>query len=554
MTGVDAIARILQREGVEVLFSYPNNTLINAAAAIGIRPIIARQEKTLINMADGYSRATNGRRLGVITVQAGPGIENSFGGVAQAAADSIPLLLLPGGPDQRQAGAGEFDPLPTYQHVTKWAARIPTVERAPEMIRRAFTLLRTGKAGPVLLEVPRDIAAADAEGLAERYAPARGYRSAGDQGDVAEAVRLLLAAERPVLHAGHGVLWAEAWDELRELAELVQAPVMTTMAGKSAFPEDHPLALGAAAHTISGPAAQFLVRSDLIVGIGTSFTRSTFATAIPDGARLVQITNDEHDINKDFPVVHAVTGDAKLVLQQMIEEIKRQAGTDGRPTNESLRQEIRASRERYLNEWMPRLTSDETPINPYRVIWDLMHTVDRQRTIATHDSGNPRDQMLTFYEALAPRGYLGWGKSTQLGTGFGLAMGAKLAHPDKLCINLMGDLAFGTAGMDVETAVRERIPILTIIVNNSRMGGYGHHMPIASELYQSNQLSGHYAQVAEGLGAYSERVERPDEVVPAIKRAIEETHNGRPAVLEMITKEEPVYPASHEMMKSALAY
>jgi thiamine pyrophosphate-dependent acetolactate synthase large subunit-like protein len=152
--------------------------------------------------------------------------------------------------------------------------------------------------------------------------------------------------------------------------------------------------------------------------------------------------------------------------------------------------------------------------------------------------------MLTFFEALTPRGYLGWGKSTQLGTGYGVALGAKLAYPDKLVVNVMGDLAFGTAGMEVETAVRERIPIMTVILNNSRMGGYGHHMPEASQRYGANRLSGDYATVAKGLGAQAERIERPGDIASAIERGLNATREGRPVVLEMITKEEPVYPVA----------
>jgi len=550
VNGTEAIARILQQEGVEYLFAYPNNPIINAAAALGIRPVIARSEKTLINMADGFSRATNGRRIAVCAVQAGPGIENAYGGIAQAAADAIPMLILPGGPDQHRLGVpGEYDPLPTYVNITKWASRINFVDRAPEMIRRAFTQLRTGRSGPVLLEVPRDVMQAEVDKATFAYTPARGYRSAGDPADVAEAVRLLLAANRPLLHVGHGVLWAEATAELRELAELVGAPVMTTMAGKSAFPEDHPLSVGAGGHTLARAAAHCLVRADLIFGLGCSFAKGGFSAPIPPGKTLVQVTNDERDIDKDYRTDLAVVGDAKLVLRQLIEEIGRQGGARGQGGPIDITGEIREVREAERREWLPRLTSDETPINPYRVVHELMHAVDRQQTIVTHDSGNPRDQMLTFFETLAPRGYLGWGKSTQLGTGLGIALGAKLAEPNKLVINVMGDLAFGTAGMEVETAVRERLPILTIVLNNSRMGGYSGHMPIASERYGSNQLSGRYAGVAAELGAYSERVERPGDVAAALARAIAATRDGRPALLEMITKEEPIYPASAAVLK-----
>jgi len=199
---------------------------------------------------------------------------------------------------------------------------------------------------------------------------------------------------------------------------------------------------------------------------------------------------------------------------------------------------------------MPRLSSEETPINPYRVIWELNRLLDKSQSVVTHDSGNPRDQTLTMYEAQTPRGYIGWGKSTQLGTGLGIALGAKLAFPEKTCVNIMGDLAFGTVGMEVETAVRERLPIMTVILNNSVMGGYSdHNMPVASQQFGSNRLTGSYARVAEGLGAHAERVERPGDVRAALERAIAATRDGRPAVLEMITKEEPVYPVAGQLLR-----
>jgi acetolactate synthase-1/2/3 large subunit len=547
MRGFDAVASILKQEGVEYLFAYPNNALIDAAAALGIRPVIARSEKTLINMADGYCRATNGRRPTVVVVQAGPGIENAFGGIAQAYADGVPLLIIPGGPNQRRGGQPvEFDPLPTYRNVTKWSGRITHVERVPELMRRAFSLLRNGPTGPVLLELPGDVGAAEVDAVP--YESPRRARSSADPESVSEAARLLIGARRPVLHAGHGVLWAEAWDELRELAETAQLPVMTTMAGKSAFPEDHPLSLGTGGHTVTGQAAGFLVRSDVILAIGSGLARNAFTTLLPPGKTIVQSTIDPADLDKEYPTDLALLGDAKLVLRQLIDEIARQGGRRG---SSGLADEIGALRKAFRDEWMARLTSDETPINPYRVIWELNQIADKRSTIVTHDSGNPRDQILTFYEATAPRGYLGWGKSTQLGTGYGIALGAKLAFPEKLCVNLMGDLAFGTAGMEVETAVRERIPIMTVLVNNSVMGGYGHHMPSASQKFGSNKLSGTYWKVAEGLGAYAERVESAADVASALKRGVEATRQGRPVVLEFITKEEPVYPAASAAIEAA---
>ena len=547
MKGVDAVAKILQTEGVEYLFAYPNHPLIEAAAKIGIRPIIARSEKTLINVADGYTRALNGTRPTVIVVQGGPGIENAFGGLAQAASDGVPILTIPGGGDSSRLGSGEFDPLPVYSHIMKWAGRINRPDRINELMGRAFSQLRNGKLGPVLLELPRDTGAADVDEAAiAAYRPPKKYRSAGDAADVAEAARLLLSASRPVLHAGHGVLWAEAWDELRELAELLQVPVVTTMAGKSAFPEDHPLSLGAGGHSMTQTSAEFLVKSDLVFGIGASFAKGAFSYPVPAGKRIVQIVTDGRDLDKDYRVDHAVIGDAKLVLRQLIAEIRSSGGAKAR---DGVADEVRSAKDAFLDEWLPRLTADTAPISPYRVLWDLMHTVDRRQTSITHDSGNPRDQTLPFFEVVAPRGYLGWGKSTQLGTGYGMAMGAKLAFPDKLCINVMGDLAFGTAGMEIETAFREKLPIMTVLLNNSRLGGYSNYMPTASEKYNSNKLTGDYTAVAKGLGAHAERVERPEDVKGAVERGVSATREGRPVLLEFITREEPIFPDSNRVLK-----
>lgn len=533
MTGKEAIARILKLEGTDYLFCFPVNALIDACVAEGIRPIVTRTERTLVNMADAYSRVSNGRRIGVAAVQHGPGSENAFAGVAQAYSDGVPLLFLPGGAARSQAGIPpHFSGVENYRGVTKWAVQVNQAPRAGEMLRRAFTLLRNGRTAPILIETPTDVMQEEAGDL--DYTPIRAFRSAGDPADVRDAIRILLAARRPVIHAGQGVLWAEASAELAEFAELADVPVLTTLCGKSAFPEDHPLSLGATGHTGTQPAGDFLAGADVVFGIGCSFTRTVFAAPVPPGKTLVHVTHDEQDLNKDYPAACAVIGDAKLVLRQLIEELRLQGGGRGGER----RAEVRAARNAWLREWMPKRTSEEVPLNPYRVLWDLHGAVDRARTIITHDSGSPRDQLVPFWESIAPRGYLGWGKSTQLGSSLGYAMGAKLAAPDKLVIAVMGDTAFGMCGMDLETAVRERIPILVILLNNGLMGGYEKHIPLASERYRARYLTGDYSKVAEGLGACVERVTQPSEILPAIRRSVARTEDGHPAVLEFITREE----------------
>ena len=538
MDGDTVIAKILKAEGVDWMACFPAQTLIDKAAREGIRPIITRQERAGVNAADGFSRVKNGKTIGVFSMQRGPGAENAFGGVAQAFADSVPILVLPGGHDRGRIGVPPgFDSVDHYRGVTKWSGHINLVERIPELMGRAFSQLKHGRRGPVLLEIPQDVANEEFPGTFQ-YTPVKEFRSAADPDEVRELVTALLKAASPVINAGQGVLYAEASDELVEFAELTSVPVLTTLAGKSAFPEDHPLSLGAGAHSGTLMVAHFLKKADFVLGMGTSFTMTTFNAPMPPGVTLAHSTNCAEDVNKDYRVSFGAIGDAKIVLRQMIDEVKRQIGEHGRGDVDGVVDEIGKLRKSFMDEWEPRFTSDEVPINPYRVFRELAKAVDVANTIITHDSGYPRDQLVPFWKSVKPRGYLGWGKSTQLGYGLGLSMGAKLAAPEKHVINVMGDAAFGMSGMDIETAVRSEIPILTVILNNSVMTHYGEMMPFAAEQWGSHKLTGEYAKVAEGLGAYSERVDTPDQVATAIRNGIAANQSGRPAVLEVITKEE----------------
>jgi thiamine pyrophosphate-dependent acetolactate synthase large subunit-like protein len=284
--------------------------------------------------------------------------------------------------------------------------------------------------------------------------------------------------------------------------------------------------------------SHFLKKTDFVLGMGTSFTKSGFNAPMPPGVTLAQSTNCAEDLNKQYRIDYGAIGDARVVLRQMIEEVKRQVGEHGRGDEGGVADEIRKVKDSWMEEWSPRLDSDEVPISPYRVINELQKAVDVSNTIVTHDSGYPRDQTVPFWNPVSPRGYIGWGKSTQLGYGLGLALGAKMAAPDKQVINLMGDAAFGMAGMDIETASRSNIPILTVILNNGVMTHYSSHMPYATEHYRSNELGGEYAKVADGLGAFAQRVVTPAQMAPSIEKALAATRTGQPAVIEMITKEE----------------
>ena len=547
MQGKTAIANILQQEGVELVFCFPNNPLIDAIAAAGIRPVIARMERGAVNMADAYSRITNGRKTGVCIVQAGPGIENAFPGVAQAFADGVPILMLPGHEgSSRTTMTSDFSATRNYGGVTKWTGMINAPERVPQMLRRAFTQLRAGPPGPVVLETPTDVMNGEIDEAEFFYAPISRRRTAADPQDAARVARRLMDAARPVIYAGQGVLYAEATPELVELAELLNAPVLTTTLGKSGFPEDHPLALGTGGNTGTRAVGEFLRRAELVFGIGTSFNKTLASPPVPPGKAIIQSTIDERDMNGEYGLDDLLPGDAKLVLQQLIGEVKDALGANGRRPSGGVSQsetaaEIARLKQEWLAEWTPRLTSDDVPISPYRVVYELNRGLDKANSIVTHDSGNPRDQIVPFYEATTPRGYIGWGNSTQLGAGLGYAMGAKLAAPDKTVVNLMGDTAVGMCGTDFETAARNRIGTITVIVNNGAMGGYEKNIPIAVEKYGSKYLTGDYSKMADSLGCHAETITQPGEIAPALARAHDIAGGGQPVVLEIITREEPVF-------------
>ncbi len=543
MKGLQVIAEILKREGVEFIACYPHNDLIEACAQVGIRPIMCRQERVGIAIADGFSRATNGKRLGVFVCQQGPGAENAFTGVAQAFTDNVPILVLPAGEaTQRQGISPVFSSYDNYGHVTKWRAFVSDVNRIAPTLRHAFYRLRTGRGGPVLVETAVDAMAAELKGELD-YVPVKGSRSGPDEIAVREAVDALLAAKQPVVFAGQGVLFAEASAELVRFAELLDIPVTTTMPGKSAFPEQHPLSLGASAITKPEHMMQFLNAADLVFGIGTSFTRTMYGTNVPGTKTLIQATNSEADINKDYPIQHALVGDAKLTLEALIAELGRRGVNRGAG---AVAERVSSAKRAFLAKWKGEFTSDEVPINQYRVVADLMKRLDPANTIVTHDAGTPREQIISFWEATVPRGYIGWGKTTQLGFGLGAIMGAKLAEPDKVCVNIMGDSAIGMVGMDIETAVRNKIGIITVIFNNGIMAIETPSLKHAHATYGANFQGGNYAQLADALGAWSKRVEKPGDFLPALDQALAATKDGRPAVIECIVKAGYVWPGRGE--------
>jgi len=535
-TVADAIAAVLKREGVTTVFGYPRNQILEAAARIDIRTVIVRQERTGLHMADAMSRMSKGGEMGVFVMQQGPGAENAMGGVAQAFAESVPVLVMPQGYALSQMYVPfNFNSTRSMASYAKHAEPLTSGGEVVPVLRRAFAMLRNGRPQPVVIELPYDVLAQPYAGALD-YALGKVVRSQPAQDEIEAAAELLIAAENPAIYAGQGIHWSEAYTELRALAEHLAIPVMTSLPGKSAFDETHPLALGSGGNGINGCVRKWLDECDVLFGVGCSFTATSFGLAIPPGKRVIHVTLDPLDIDKSVPSELALAGDAKLTLAALLEAVKRRV-PEKRDASK-VAQAIRDTERDWLAKWEAKRSQESSPLSPYRVLRDLYDTVDVANTIVTHDAGSPRDQLVPFWKCVAPHSYIGWGKSTQLGYGLGLAMGAKLACPDKLCINVWGDAAIGFTGTDLETAARDRIPILSILLNNEAMAIELPVMPVATEKYRATDITGDYAAFARSLGCHGERVTEAAEIVPALKRALAAIEAGQPALVEFITEKE----------------
>ena len=537
MTGADALVAILKAEGIQQAFCYPTTPILEALARGGVRTLLARQERVAGNMADGVARSTNGRQLGVFTVQQSAGSENAFAPIAQSYTDSSPVLFIPGHPGLRKAGIPPaFDGLPHYSAVTKLALQPTAAEQIPQRARMAIAALRSGRPGPVMFEMPTDVAAQELNDPIT-HAPVRQVRSAADPGAVEEAADRLLRSESPLIWAGQGVLYAEASAELQAVAELLGAPVMTTLQGKSAFNERHELSAGVGAYVETGMVTHYLEHSDTLLGVGTSLSLSPFTPKIPDGKTIIHATNDPADLHKVYPADVAICADAKLFLAQLAEALRSRVGAPQRELRRRTAANLAELRSAWRADFASEFSDERDPINGYRLFGELWSLLDPDTSMVTHESGATRDIQCVFYESTVPRSYLGWGQSSQLGFSLGLAMGAKLANPDKLVVNVMGDGGAGMTGMDWETAAREHIPILSVIKNDAIFSGYDRNIPTAIEKFGVSSLYGDYAGVAKALGCHGEKVTTVAELRPALQRAIRATQEGQTAVVDVSTAE-----------------
>ncbi len=537
------IARILKQEGVEWVSTFPVCRVNNALGREGVPMVMMRDDRYAVAVADAYSRITAGQRIGVCTFQGGvnaAGMQYAYAGMAQAFEDGSPVLCITDGVPAGGSGNSQFDVFSSMKTVSKWFGYIDRPERVPEFMRRAFTMLRSGSPGPVILAVPYPTGEYDDE--ADPYVPVKGWKAAPDPADVSLAVDFLLQAEKPLLYAGEGVIYAGASAELRALAEAANIPVVTTLKGMGAFPGNHPLSVGVRGDQVTN----YLVNSDLILAVGTSLSPGRFSHAIPNAAskKIIHCTVNELHVNKVYPTAQAVIGDARYTLQALADEVSSRAVGPKRSAEDAAL-EVKDERDAAMAQYRDAMASDDRPINPYRVYAGLMETLDPMNSVVTHESGNTRDQLSTVYETAVPRGFLGWGNVSTLGFGWAGGVAARLDNPDRPAVVVTGEAGLGYMLGNLEVALRNKLGITVAHISNGGFAGYGPgfwgpgHDPFTHAVLGPDEVD--MSRVIGELGFHTERVSEPSEVVPALNRALAANENNQPAYIEFLCSQYPIY-------------
>ena len=537
------VARILKQEGVEWVSTFPVCHVNNALGQEGIPMVMMRDDRYAVALADAFSRINAGSKIGVCTFQGGvnaAGLQVAYAGMAQAYEDGSPVLCITDGVPIGASENSQFDVTSSLKSVSKWYGYVDKPERLPEFMRRAFTMLRTGRPGPVVLAIP------DAGGLydetADPYVPVKGWKSAPDPEDVARAIELLLSARNPLIYAGEGVIYAGASAELTSFAELANTPVISTLKAKGAFPENNPLFVGVRGDQVD----EYLAKSDLILAIGSSLSPGRFSHAIPNAVNktIIHCTVDELHVNKTYATAVALIGDARFALQALEKELSDKTSGNGRPPG-SVAAEVKSSRDSAMVQYREAMASTDKPINPYRVYAGLMEVLDPLNSFVTHESGNTRDQLSTVYDTLVPRGFLGWGNVSSLGFSLAATIAAKISFPQKYCVAVTGEAGLGYMMGNLEVPLRQKMGITVAHVSNGGFAGYGPgfwgdgHDPYTHKVLGNDEVD--MSQVIGALGYHTERVTEPSEVGPALKRAMAANDANQPAYIEFICSQYPIY-------------
>ena len=545
MNVAETVVQALVSEGVRVAAGIYGESIgrvvVGLANAPAVKLCYTRQERVAVDIADGYARVSG--EPAVVFADAGPAVANAMGGVVNSFGDSTPLLFLAGQIGRFEGARRAMKELPMHDvfgSVTKLTATIADPSQLNHVMRRCFVNLRTARPGPVVLELPHDVLSMEAPEAA--YRPVLDpVRAAGDPQAVEATIRVLSAAEHPYVYVGAGILFSQASEELLQLAELLSLPVATTLNGKSAFPEDHPLSLGIGGFSRATygtlQATRCAHEADVVLTMGCTFKAHTTQAPMPQGITHIQVDADPSEMHKESRADIAILGDAKLVLRQMIEAAHALLPADRLQPRPGVAARIDRDRQEWLSILKPLVTSPEKPIHPFRVTWELSQLLDPAQSIVLHDAGSVRGSTCQPYVATKPRSFIGFGGQSAMGWSLGAAMGAKLAAADKFVVAVMGDEAFGETALDLDTAVRSDIPILVVMKNNS-----GHKRQDVSDSRRAALVSvrfkegGDYCAMAQALGVRASRVEEPEALRAVLSEAIESVRQGHCALVEVATR------------------
>lgn len=561
-TGAELLVRFLESRGVRQLYGIPGAGILPFYDAIRssdrIQSYNVRHEQTAIFMADGYSRVTG--KVGVCAATSGPGATNFLTGLYSAFVDSVPLLAITGQVPTSLVSKDAFQEAPIVamaQPVCKAAYMIEKAADLPRILQAAWNEATTGRPGPILLDLPLDVQKGTVEVKLEEWlseSPKEILSTATGE-EVHRAFRLLLEAENPVIQAGGGIVLSHAEEGLRQLAEGLSLPVVSTLMGKDSFPNDHPLYAGVSGTMCQTPLGnQTISEADLILCLGGRFAdRNTGDTTVfRSGKKIIHINIDPKELNRHFPADLAICSDAADFLQKLNALVK-----EVRPNQKARVRRLQEERVR-----LARKTDFATyPMKPQRAIAELRHYLDRD-AIVTHDCGISQIFSAQLFEAYEPRTYLTTGRAGTMGWGLGAAMAAKLAQPEKQCVNLLGDGSLGMSLADLATAAKHNIPIVVFLLNNSLFGLIRQQQNlffaqrrISTDLDFANLEMGHdrgidFVTTARGLGVAAERVERPEEIKAALARAFAAQ---RPYLLEVLVDPEAACSVSLDGTLSGVA-
>lgn len=542
MKGGQAIIKSLTDAGVEVVFGYPGGVLLPLYDVIydsDLRHILVRHEQCAAHAADGYARASG--EVGVCIGTSGPGATNLVTGIATAYMDSSPILALAGQVPSHLIGNDAFqevDTLGITMPITKHSFQPMKAEEIPEMIKSSFYIASTGRPGPVVIDLPKDVQEEEFEPEKNIKIDLPGYKPTkkGHPLQIKKAAKMIINSEKPVILAGGGVILSESSLELLKLSETIGAPVTNTLLGKGSFPEDHELSLGMLGMH-GRKTANFIVdECDCLIAVGCRFSDRTTGNVdeFAKNAKIIHIDIDPAEIGKNIDVDVPIVGDAKNVLRDLLDMIKKHK------SNSNSYKWLNHVK-KFKNACIPRMTYDDVPLKPQTVIKEIFETLEDD-TIVTTDVGQNQMWMAHYFISKHPRTFLSSGGLGTMGFGFPAAMGAKVAKPETDVVAVCGDGGFLMVCQDLATIKEYDIPIVICILDNRRLGMVAQWQKLFYDKRMSHTHLGEvpdFVMLAESFGVNAERLERPGEIKEGLYNALK---SGEPTLLDIIIDPEEILP------------